>query len=820
MKKKSIPIRILICTEDSQTCLQLEDILDYEFEDVNIHCINSREKFTECLNKRNFNIFILNWQVSWVDSVDLVKTVKENIQECPILMITPPEGESVAVKAMRVGLDGCLDQQHGRLMNVITTIHSVIPIAKMVQMGSGKSYKRLFDRIPICLYRSTPDGKILDANNALIKLLGYLDRETFFNVNSNELYVNPRVREKWVLDIVKLGAVTDLEFQLRRRDGRIIWVRENATAVKDSKGIVVYFEGCIMDITRQKEIENQLRLIAKVFEENSQGIFITDLEANLIAANNACLRITGFHLEEIQGKTIFDALLDRPESQFTQNIWKSLRKSEKWQDEIWTRRKNGEVYPIWLHLSAVRDNVGNISNYIGAFSDLTDQKMSEEFIEYLAHYDALTNLPNRLMFQEKLKYIHSQAKKESLCFAVVYLDLDRFQSINDTLGHFNGDALLQEIGKRFISSLKTGDIVARMGSDEFAFVFCDMSVVHNPEGFSDRIADLVHEFFDHPFLVEDREIFIAASAGVSVYPKDGSTSIDMIKKAELAMHHAKKSGGGKHQFFAASMDSVSMDHLNLEWSLRKAIEKNQLCSYFQPLVDLKNNLICGAETLLRWIHPEKGFIPPMKFIPMAESNGLIIPIGEYVLENSLKQVVDLWNSGFPKMAIAVNLSPRQFRDTKLISMIKRILDETGFDPEKLELEITESCLMDNIETTISLLKDLKKLGIKISIDDFGTGYSSLNYLKRFPIDKLKIDRSFIMDIDSDPNDEAIVKTIISLAHSLNLSVVAEGVETESQKEFLRLNDCDEMQGYLFSKPLPMPEFITLLKANRSMLPNH
>lgn len=444
--------------------------------------------------------------------------------------------------------------------------------------------------------------------------------------------------------------------------------------------------------------------------------------------------------------------------------------------------------------------------------NITERKQAEQIIHHLAYHDPLTGLPNRVLFNDHLALELAHAQRNKRMLAVIFLDLDRFKTINDTLGHAMGDQLLQEVAKRLRSCLREGDTVARLGGDEFMLLL--PGITHGED--VAKIARRILEVLKPPFNLEGRELHISSSLGISLYPSDGRNAETLIKNADAAMYRTKEQGRGTYQFYTPSMNAKAFERLILENDLRRALERQEFVVYYQPQVSLHTGQIVGVEALVRWQHPDRGIIPPMEFIPLAEETGLIVPLGDWVFRVACAQHRTWQEAGFPPLRIAVNLSAHRFKQKGLIRDVVRILQETGLDPGYLELELTESHLMENVESTISLLHELKALGIHLSIDDFGTGYSSLSYLKRFPIDTLKIDRSFVLDITHNPDDAAIALAIIAMAHSLGLKVTAEGVETKEQLEFLRAHQCDTMQGYYFSRPVPAEVITQLLQEKRGL----
>jgi diguanylate cyclase (GGDEF)-like protein/PAS domain S-box-containing protein len=554
-----------------------------------------------------------------------------------------------------------------------------------------------------------------------------------------------------------------------------------------------------------------LRLAGTVFENSTEGIIITDARAHILQVNRAFTAITGYSEAEAIGQTPRLLRSDRHDAAFFQAMWASLIEFGYWQGEIWNRRKSGEVYPEWLSIIAVRDEKGEIIHYLGVFADLTEKKLADAHIHRLAYYDALTELPNRPLLEERLKQALTTAQYNNWLVAVLYLDLDRFKTINDTLGHPFGDKLLHAVAERLAGHVRDSDTLARFSGDEFTIMLGDAVNQQNATLVAQKILDTLAE----PFYLEGREVFITPSIGIALYPLDADNKDDLIRHADTAMSHAKARGGNAFHFYSADMNVAASQRLTMETHLRKALERNEFVLHYQPQVSLRTGRIIGMEALIRWQHPERGLVAPGEFIPLLEETGLIVSVGEWVLRTACAQNSAWLAAGLPPLRMAVNLSARQFHQSGLAAMVNQALQDAGLAPERLELEITESILIQDVQATITTLHQLHALGIQISIDDFGTGYSSLSYLKRLPISKIKIDRSFVRDICTDPDDGAIAHAVISLGHSLKMQVIAEGVETGEQLEHLRAQGCDEIQGYYFSRPLPAEAFAQLVREGLS-----
>ncbi len=545
-----------------------------------------------------------------------------------------------------------------------------------------------------------------------------------------------------------------------------------------------------------------IKLAAAVFDYSLEGIFITDTSGTILAANNAVTRITGYPKTELLGQNPRILKSDRHDNEFYRQLWQEVNTEGQWEGEIWNRRKNGEVFPEWLSISAIKDEFGTIHNYIGIFIDISKQKEAEHRLLHLAYHDKLTNLPNRELFLDRLNMAISLAKRNRQEIAVLFIDLDHFKYVNDTFGHDQGDQVLQQVALKIKSCLRENDTLARMGGDEFTIILQDFDNKDNVRLASDRILSKL----DEPIRFHDQEIYLSASIGISFYPLDGEDATTLMKRADTAMYNAKNNGRKRLHYFQSAMEGYSSQRLEMERLLRRALDRSEFQLHYQPQFELDSGRLIGAEALLRWHNPDEGLISPDRFIPLAEETGLILPIGEWVLHEVCAQSRTWQQEGWYSFRVAANLSARQFSQANLSHTISEILSQFNLEPAILELELTESVAMQNVETSLKTLQSLKQTGINMSIDDFGTGYSSLSYLKQFPIDRLKIDRAFIADIATDPNDAAIVVAIISMARCMGLKVIAEGVETEEQLSFLKMHGCNEAQGFLLGKPVPAEQF--------------
>ncbi len=557
------------------------------------------------------------------------------------------------------------------------------------------------------------------------------------------------------------------------------------------------------EIEQRKKAEQSLRLSSSVFEHSSEGIIITDAKSNIIDCNQAYCRITGYSAQEMMGQNPGKVSSGLHDKDFYTAMWESINKTGCWVGEILDRRKNGEVYPKRLSVNAVINENNEVSHYVGVFSDISELKATEKKLENLAFKDALTSLPNRQLFNDRVEQeiTHAHRHKEKL--ALMFLDLDQFKRVNDVHGHHIGDELLREVAHRLLLCVRENDTVARLGGDEFTIILTDLSDASSAAILAEKIIEEISK----PILVQQYELFVGTSIGISIYPDDSGNKETLLRHADTAMYHAKEQGRGNYKFFSEELERINQDRNLIENDLRNAIKEQQFEVYYQPQVDIASNKLTGAEALIRWNHPERGLISPLSFIPIAEENGMIIEIGKWVFNQACSLIHRQLDSDIEPVKIAVNLSAVQFKDAGLIEMIEDALNTYHLESKWIELEITESVIMDDAEKTIKILQNLKDLGLTLSIDDFGTGYSSLAYLKRFPISKLKIDREFIKDLTKDKDDDILTISIIQLAKGLGLDVLAEGAETAEQISFLKDNNCQYVQGYFYSKPLPEKDFL-------------
>lgn len=670
------------------------------------------------------------------------------------------------------------------------------------------------------LYRSAPLGVIALRPDWRVKLWNPA-AEKIFGWKADEVTgrVFPDLEQLLKHDfagvdaMVRRGeAISGKETRYVRRDGTPVDVSISLAPLHDEAGRAAGIMCIVEDISRRMRDAGHLLLSGKIFENTQEGILVTDAAGIILTVNQAFVAVTGYSVDEAIGHKPSLLSSGRHDKAFYAAMWQALDEHGQWRGEVWNRRKNGEIYPEWINISAIHDDAGLLSHYVAIFSDITKVKENEARLRRLAHFDALTGLPNRFLFQDHVELALSQATRAGKQVAIMFLDLDRFKLINDTLGHRAGDILLTEVGQRLAGCLRAGDTLSRFGGDEFTVVLPDLE----SGGAAAAVADKFIEALASAFHIAGKEFHITTSIGIAIYPQDGEHLDTLSRAADAAMFTAKEQGRNAYRFHAADgRDAASTRRFHLENQLRRALERGEMSVVYQPAVDVESGVITGMEALLRWSSPEFGEIAPDEFIPLAEDIGVISALGNWVLREACRQNKAWQDAGMPPICVSVNLSPVQLRDRRLVDSIRDVLVETGLEGCWLELELTEGMVMQNVEESLLIFNALKQFGVRLSIDDFGTGYSSLGYLRRLPVDTLKIDPAFVRHIASNAEDAVISRVIVELAHNLDLRVVAEGVESAVQLDTLRTFQHCHAQGFYFSRPLPA-DHITSLLGNRAL----
>ena len=712
------------------------------------------------------------------------------------------------------------DGQVTRIIGVAKDITEQIEASESLR-DSEQRYRMLAESISDVIFSTNTRLKLNYVSPSVQAVLGY-EVDWIFQNGWQSTIANPqqlvglnqlleRVRTALAhpeqLEALRSQVQTQIFlFDCLRSDGRKIPIELRLILVWDDQGVFDGILGVGRDISQQRRAEKDLRMAATVFEHSTSAILITDPAGYIVQANEAFSRVSGYAVAQVLDQLPTMLTVDQQQEAHLRYVLKQLQQRGTWEGEVWLKRRSGEHYPAWVGITAVLDDEGDLASYVCFFSDISERKASEQRIHRLAYYDALTHLPNRTLFQDRLHSALQQGERQKSWVVLMFLDLDRFKPINDSLGHAAGDRMLKDMATRLLTCVNDDDTVARMGGDEFTLLLQPCGTRELALNQAIRVAEQILASLVKPFVLENREFFVTASIGVALSPQDGSELSQLMKNADTAMYHAKERGKNNFQFYQADMNASALERLELESDLRHALEQQEFILYYQPQFSGDGKRLTGAEALLRWRHPRRGLVPPGDFIPVLEELGLVVDVGDWVLTEACKQLKSWHQANVRVPKVSVNISARQFSDGQLGTRIATILSEVGLPPACLELELTESILMREVNEAMAILDSLKQLGLSIAVDDFGTGYSSLNYLKQFPIDVLKIDRSFVDGLPSGEQDAQIARAIIAMAHSLNLAVIAEGVETQEQLDFLREHRCDEVQGYLFGRPMPANRF--------------
>ena len=794
---------------------------------ANVVRVDDSTQLAKALDEAQWDAILTDYNVPSLNFRETLALLCGRLPDCPIILVSGSIGEETAVELLREGVwDFVLKDNLARLCPALErgVRDSAQRRARQATERALQASEERFRVIAATIH------EVIWMADVELKQIFYVSPayEAIWQRSCASLHENPRSivdslhpedRQRVIDDIraaQAAGGSFEHEYRIVRPDGSMRWVVDRGFPVVDSPpDRATRYVGVAEDVTERHSSEERLRQAAAVFESTREGVMITDLDARLVAVNKAFTDISGLAEAEVLGQDPRIQRSGRHGPEFYQTLWASLLDTGQWQGEIWNRRKNGEVYPAWMTISTVRDEHDRPTHYVGVFSDISQLKRSEAQLAHLAHYDPLTDLPNRLLVQSRLEHALDRAQRQDQRAAVLFIDLDRFKTVNDSFGHVVGDQLLVDVALRLREGMRDEDTLGRFGGDEFLLL---LDPIGDPAAAAGVARDLLANLTTPFRLAAGNDVYVGASIGISIFPEDGATAAELLRGADAALYQAKEQGRNRFCFYTAAMNANAKAQLELEAALRRALERDEFVLHYQPKVDLRTGQVCGAEALIRWQRDATVLEPPAGFIPLAEKTGLIVPIGTWVIDAACRQLRSWHDAGWSELQLSVNVSGRQFYSDDLTAIVAAALARHEIPASCLELEVTESMLMADPEQTIDILHALKRIGVRLSLDDFGTGYSGFAYLSRFPIDALKIDQSFVSHIVTEPEAAMIAVSIIDLAHRMRLKVVAEGVETEPQLGYLRMRGCDEMQGYYFARPMPAASFSALLATGKSLPP--
>lgn len=793
--------------------------LKKEFPGLRMEYVTDMANLREQLQKGQLDLVITDYQLRWSDGLSVLRLIKTQMPDCPVIMFTGTGSEEIAVEAMKSGLDDyvlkspkhyALLSARARTLLSRTQKDQQLRAAKIALSASESQLRAIIETEPECVKLLDAQGRLLFMNTSGLNMIQAESLEQVLGEKLAKLLL-PKYRLAFVQlnERVMAGEKGILEFEIKGLRGQRLWLETHAVPLHNPDGTTTML-GITRDITVQKKAEGAREQLTAIIESATDFIGMVKRNGQMIYLNRAGRALVNMApSEDVTATEISDYLTQSgADMMFSEGLSTAAEKGS-WSGECGLMMRQGKEIPVSAVVVAHKNMAGTVEFYSTIMRDISERKEHEAQLLHLATHDALTGLPNRALYTDRLEVALTEAKRHQRLVAAMYLNLDRFKTINDTLGYETGNILIKAVGARLKESLRSDDTLARPGGDEFALVLVDIAQLDDVG----RVTQKILNSFRLPFRLEGHEIFLTASVGIAVFPSDSRSAAGLLQNAAIALNRSKDRGGNTYQFYAAAMNEKALHRLALDNALHHALEREEFVLHYQPQVSLNTGQICGIEALLRWQHPKLDLVSPYEFISLAEQNGLIIPIGEWVLRTACAQNKAWQDQGLPALPIAVNLSGRQFSQPGLIQMITEALQQAGLAPQWLELEITESTLISDTQTSVALLNDLSDLGVRISIDDFGTGYSSLSYLKRFPIGTIKIDQSFVRDIHQDPDDAAIVRAIIAMAQGLNMLTIAEGVETQEQLAFLHAHQCDAMQGYYFGKPMRSEQLTEFLRSN-------
>ncbi|MBI5162585.1 MAG: EAL domain-containing protein [Magnetospirillum sp.] len=765
-----------------------------------------------CLDTEAVDVVLLDLSLPDSFGLDTLARLRQPHPLVPVVVLTGTNDEVLALDSLRKGAQDYLVKGQGDGEVVRRSVHYAIERARVAAelRQSEARFRAVFANAGVGVAVTDTAGTLIEVNPAFCAMLGY-DGDEMRALTWQSLTHPEDVGTNQALQRDMVAGRRD-GYQLLKRylakDGHTVWGFLTVTAVRDADTNLFRFSVAVIeDVTERKRLEDEMRLAATVFANTGEGLFVTDAACAIIHVNPAFSDITGYAAEDVLGKNPRMLASGRHGDEFYERMWQALRETGKWQGEIWDRRKSGEMFAVWQNIAAVRDADGAIANYVAVISDITSRKEVEERLSYQANHDPLTRLPNRTLFQERLNRALARAHRNQNLVALLFVDLDRFKQVNDTLGHLAGDILLQQVAERLGGSVRQGDTVARLSGDEFTVILEDIQDARDAAAVAHKILRLMAE----PFDLSGHPATISSSIGVALYPADAGEPQALIKLADAAMYRAKHSGRNGCRFHSEAVNAQAFERLALESALRLALERHELEVHYQPVFDARTGHVAALEALLRWRHPEVGMVVPAQFVSLAEETGLILPIGQWVMETVCAQAKAWRDQGFASMEIGINVSGRQLRQPDMIELVAAALEHSRLPPATLVVEVPEGSVAERGQDTGSVFARLSALGVGLSIDEFGAGYSSLAFLRRLPAGSLKMAQAFVRNVGGNSDDAEIAAAIIAVARGLHMTVVAPGVETEEQLSFLVSCGCDRVQGYLLARPMAAKDISEFLE---------
>jgi diguanylate cyclase (GGDEF)-like protein/PAS domain S-box-containing protein len=805
-----IPLRILHLEDNSNDVELVREMIIAQGIDAEITDTATRADFINALEKGDYDLILADYTLPSFDGLAALSLVREKFSHLPFIFVTGTMGEEKAVETLKRGATDYVLKTH--LKRLVPSIiramreaeeHAERKQAQDALKESEQRFKAIFDNAADgILLADVENKKFYSGNSMICQMLGYSEEE-IKNLGVSDIHPEPELPfvieqfEKQARREIKLAK----DIPMKRKDGSVFYADINSFPITLAGKI--YIVGFFRDITERKRSEEEMKKLIAAVENSADWILITDREGTIQYVNKAVEKISGYTKEELIGKNPRIFKSGKHNREFFKELWETILSGNTFSAILINRKKTGELFELHYTITPLKDRKGNVYHFVATAKDITEKKLLEERLDYMAYYDSLTGLPNKRLFADRLVQSLASAEQQSMSVAVLFLDIDRFTSLNETYGYETGDEILKETGRRLSQNICRDCTVSRIDADKFGMVLVDIQ--HSEDVI--LALEKMQNAFKKPIKIDPEDIVITLSAGIALFPGDGKEPEVLMQNAEVALTKAKTGGISMYQFFTAEMNKRATEFIRMQRHLFSALERNEYIMHYQPYFDSATREMVGMEALIRWNSPKFGLVSPGLFIPILEETGMIIDVGKWIIQTICRQIKEWMDKGYKSsiVPVFVNLSLAQFAQRDLSDFIEKSIGETGIYPSFLGFEITESIFMQDIQHTKAVLEKLRQRGISVNIDDFGTGYSSLSNLKRLPVNNLKIDLSFIRDVTTNPDDASIVITIISIAHNLNLKTIAEGVETEEQWKILRILKCDMVQGYYFSKPLPAEE---------------